>query len=100
LRRNAESLIDFVHPEHALYVFGPEDGALGRATLTKCHRFLVIPTWHCANLSAAVYTVLYDRDAKRVHDGLEPPHSTAGDFDEPDHMADAVGVTWGAAELG
>jgi tRNA(Leu) C34 or U34 (ribose-2'-O)-methylase TrmL len=22
LRRNAESLIDFVHPEHALYVFG------------------------------------------------------------------------------
>jgi hypothetical protein len=33
--------------------------------------------------------------AKRVHDGLELPHSTAGDFDEPDHMADAVGVTWG-----
>src|SRR5690348_2219897 len=33
LRRNAESLIDFVHPEHALYVFGPEDGSLGRATL-------------------------------------------------------------------
>ena len=26
---------------------------------------------------------------------LELPHSTAGDFDEPDHMADAVGVTWG-----
>ena len=95
LRRNAESLIDFVHPEHALYVFGPEDGSLGRATLAQCHRFLVIPTRHCANLSAAVYTVLYDRHAKRVHDGLELPHSTAGDFDEPDHMADAVGVTWG-----
>jgi tRNA(Leu) C34 or U34 (ribose-2'-O)-methylase TrmL len=31
--RNAESLIDFVHPEHALYLFGPEDGSLGRATL-------------------------------------------------------------------
>lgn len=84
LRRNAESLIDFVHPEHSLYVFGPEDRSLGRATLTKCHRFLVIPTRHCANLSAAVYTVLYERHAKRVHDGLEPPHSTAGDFDEPD----------------
>lgn len=26
LRRNAESLIDFDHPERALYVFGPEDG--------------------------------------------------------------------------
>jgi hypothetical protein len=46
-------------------------------------------------LSAAVYTVLYDRHAKRVRDGLELPHSNAGDFEEPDHMADAVGVTWG-----
>jgi hypothetical protein len=44
---------------------------------------------------AAVYTVLYDRHAKRVHDGLELPHSTGGDFEEPDHMADAVGITWG-----
>jgi tRNA(Leu) C34 or U34 (ribose-2'-O)-methylase TrmL len=79
----------------ALYVFGPEDGSLGRATLAQCHRFLVIPTRHCVNLSAAVYTVLYDRHAKRVHDGLELPHSTAGDFDEPDHMANAVGLTWG-----
>lgn len=78
LRRNAESLIDFVHPEHALYVFGPEDGSLGRATLAQCHRFLVIPTRHCVNLSAAVYTVLYHRHAMRVHDGLELPHSSAG----------------------
>ena len=62
-------------------------------TLAQCHRFLVIPTRHCANLSAAMYTVLYDRHAKRVLEGLEPPHSTAGDFDEPDHMAGAVGVT-------
>jgi len=61
-------------------VFGPEDGSLGRATLAQCHRFLVIPTRHCANLSADVYTVLYDRHAKRVRDGLELPHSTAGDF--------------------
>jgi hypothetical protein len=57
LRRNAESLIDFVHPEHALYVFGPEDGSLGRATLAQCHRFLVIPTRHCA---------------RRVHGALRP----------------------------
>jgi tRNA C32,U32 (ribose-2'-O)-methylase TrmJ len=84
-----------VHPEYALYVFGPEDGSLGRATLAQCHRFLVIPTRHCANLSATVYTVLYDRHAKRVQEGLELPYSTTGDFDGPDHMADAVGVTWG-----
>jgi hypothetical protein len=40
-------------------------GYLGRATLSQCHRFLVIPTRHCVNLSAAVYTVLYDRHAQR-----------------------------------
>ena len=74
-------------PDHSLYVFGPEDGSLGRARLAQCHRLLVIPTRHCANLSAAVYTVLHDRHAKRVHNGLELPHSTAGDFDEPDRMA-------------
>ena len=54
----ARSLIDFDHPERALYVFGPEDGSLDRAVLAQCHRFLVIPTKHCTNLSAAVYTVL------------------------------------------
>jgi hypothetical protein len=36
-----------------------------------------------------------DRHAKRVRAGLEVPNVTAdaGDFDEPDHLADAVGVT-------
>ena len=59
--RNAESLMDFVHPEHALYVFGPKDGSLGRATLAQCHRFLVIPTRYRANLSG-----------RCVHDPLRP----------------------------
>jgi tRNA(Leu) C34 or U34 (ribose-2'-O)-methylase TrmL len=93
LRRNAESLIEFEHPDRALYVFGPEDGTLDRAALAQCHRFLVIPTRHCTNLSAAVYTVLYDRHAKRVRSGAEPRNMVAAGFDEPDHMADAVGVT-------
>ncbi len=93
LRRNAEPLITFDHPDHAVYVFGPEDGFLDRAVLGLCHRFVVIPTRHCTNLSAAVYTVLYDRHAKRVTAGLETAYTVAGrGFDEPDHMADAVGV--------
>jgi tRNA(Leu) C34 or U34 (ribose-2'-O)-methylase TrmL len=93
LRRGSESLIDFVHPDRAVYVFGPEDGSLDRGVLGLCHRFVVIPTRHCTNLSAAVYTVLYDRHAKRVAAGLEPPHTVMGrGFDEPDHMAGAIGV--------
>ena len=93
LRRNAESLITFAHPDNAVYVFGPEDGSLDRAVLELCHRFVVIPTQHCTNLSAAVYTVLYDQHAKRVAAGLEQANTVSGrDFDEPDHMADTVGV--------
>ncbi|MBO0871089.1 MAG: hypothetical protein J2P15_21260 [Micromonosporaceae bacterium] len=94
LRRSAEQLIDFEHPDQALYVFGPEDGSLDRAVLGMCHRFVVIPTRHCTNLAAAVYTVLYDRHAKRVRSGLEPANSVVEQrgFDEPDQMADVVGV--------
>lgn len=64
VRENAEDLVRFEHPDDAVYVFGPEDDSLGRAILTRCHRFVVLKTAHCLNLSAAVATVLYDRHAK------------------------------------
>lgn len=64
----AETLFDFNHPldkaSESLYVFGPEDGSLDRDILRYCHRFVTIPTSYCANLSAAVYMVLYDRVCK------------------------------------
>lgn len=72
LRPNSELLPQFVHPERAVYVFGPEDGGLTQVHLRHCHRFVVIPTHHCVNLSAAVYLVLYDRLVKRQAAGLEP----------------------------
>jgi len=86
-----ENLITFEHPENALYVFGPEDGSLSSVELRHCHRFVSIPMAHCANLSSAVYMVLYDRHAKRVREGLEDPISldeTRGSqgWEEPDTM--------------
>lgn len=69
LRPNSEALQHFVHPEKALYVFGPEDGSIPQVFLQHCHRFVVIPTRHCVNLAAAVYLILYDR---RVKEGWEP----------------------------
>ena len=66
-RRSAESLDDFVHPERAVYIFGPEDGSLTPGLLHSCHRFVCIPTVteHAPlNLAAAVNVVLYDRYAK------------------------------------
>jgi tRNA(Leu) C34 or U34 (ribose-2'-O)-methylase TrmL len=65
---SAQNLFDFEHPRNALYVFGPEDGGLTRVHKQLCHRFVVIPMFHCANLAAAVYTVLYDRMLKDHRD--------------------------------
>lgn len=76
VRENSEQLPSFEHPENALYVFGPEDGSIPSSVLRHCHRFVMIPTEHCTNLAAAVYTVLYDRRAKRQMAGLEEVRAT------------------------
>jgi tRNA(Leu) C34 or U34 (ribose-2'-O)-methylase TrmL len=63
---NPCSLVNYVHPERAFYVFGPEDGTLGRQVLDWCEHRIVIPTNYCMNLAATVNVVLYDRLAKRL----------------------------------
>jgi tRNA(Leu) C34 or U34 (ribose-2'-O)-methylase TrmL len=75
VRPNSECIYDFVHPEKALYVFGPEDGGLSRVQLQHCHRFVTIPTAHCANLAAAVWQVLFHRALTRNerHNRLDAP---------------------------
>ena len=91
-----QSLIHFEHPEKALYVFGPEDGSLNSMTLRHCQRFVHIPMAHCANLSSAVYMVLYDRHVKRVMAGLESEigltEQRGRSWLEPDTMVEEVGV--------
>jgi len=82
VKENAELLTTFEHPDDALYVFGPEDGSLDKGTLCQCHRFVIIPTKHCTNLSAAVYLVLYDRLIKRILAGKEPPQASYEVLDE------------------
>lgn len=66
---DAERLTFFEHPENALYIFGPEDGEVSKSIRHASHRFVVIPTIHCLNLSAAVNVVLYDRESKRMRRG-------------------------------
>lgn len=60
----AQSLVDYKHPERAFYIFGPEDGTLGRSHTDKCRDVVYIPTKFCMNLAATVNVVLYDRLAK------------------------------------
>lgn len=63
---DAEGLQDFVHPQRAFYVFGPEDGTISNEVLSWCPRRVMIPTRTCMNLAATVNVVLYDRLAKAM----------------------------------
>ena len=66
LVEGAESLVDFVHPERAYYVFGAEDATLGNRVLSWCPRRVMVPTRSCMNLAACVNVVLYDRLQKKL----------------------------------
>lgn len=61
---DAVPIFDFVHPHTAFYVFGPEDGTLGKSVLDWCPHKIMIPTSHCMNLAATVNVVLFDRMSK------------------------------------
>lgn len=86
VRDSSENLLDFDHPENALYVFGPEDGSLPKHVVQMCHRFVVIPTKHCLNLATAVSTMLWDRKYKRHLMGL--PSEVSDGFGMPDGNED------------
>lgn len=60
----ARNVVDYAHPEAAVYLLGPEDDSLSAEILAACHSRLVIPGTHCLNLAVAGSIVLYDRVAK------------------------------------
>ena len=43
LRDDAETLMDFDHPERACYVFGPENGSISDAILNRSTHKVMIP---------------------------------------------------------
>jgi tRNA(Leu) C34 or U34 (ribose-2'-O)-methylase TrmL len=57
-------LPEFVHPDKALYVFGPEDGTIDQQTVDHADAVVYVPTVGCMNLAASVNVLLYDRLAK------------------------------------
>lgn len=61
LVEGATPLMSFQHPEHAYYLFGPEDGSLPQDVIDRCDAVVYIPTIGCMNLSATVNVLLYDR---------------------------------------
>lgn len=73
----ARSLTDYIHPERAFYVFGPEDGTLGKDVLAWCRDVIYVPTAGCMNLAACVNVILYDRMAKMMKAQAKPLRSVA-----------------------
>jgi len=64
LVEGATPLPSFIHPDNALYLFGPEDGTLSQALINQADHVVYVPTTGCMNLAATVNVVLYDRLAK------------------------------------
>ncbi|MBD1574993.1 MULTISPECIES: RNA methyltransferase [Vibrio] len=64
LAEGATSLPQFVHPDKAIYVFGPEDGSIDQSVVSKADAVVYVPTVGCMNLAATVNVLLYDRLAK------------------------------------
>ena len=65
LIEGATALPQFVHPPRAYYIFGPEDGTLGKTVTDRCAATIVIPSKACLNLAMAVNVVAYDRTSKK-----------------------------------
>lgn len=64
LAEGATPLPGFVHPDHAIYLFGPEDGSLPQSLIDRADHVVYVPTTTCMNLAASVNVLLYDRLAK------------------------------------
>jgi tRNA(Leu) C34 or U34 (ribose-2'-O)-methylase TrmL len=72
LVEGARPLTTYTHPDRAFYVFGPEDGTLGKGVLSWCRDVVYVPTNGCMNLAAAVNVVLYDRMMKTANKEHRP----------------------------
>ncbi|PKF63678.1 23S rRNA methyltransferase [Psychromonas sp. psych-6C06] len=64
LVEGAIPLPSFIHPEKALYLFGPEDGTLKQSLINQADAVVYVPTIGCMNLAATVNVLLYDRLSK------------------------------------
>ena len=68
LVEGATPLPHFIHPLHAVYIFGPEDGTIKQQVIDCADDVVYVPTVGCMNLAASVNVLLYDRLAKSVTD--------------------------------
>lgn len=64
LAEGAVPLPEFIHPENAFYIFGPEDSSIPQHIVEACDHVVYVPTLSSMNLAVTANVVLYDRLAK------------------------------------
>ena len=54
ITEDAVDLVNFVHPERACYIFGPENGSISPELLKKCRLLVKISTTMSLNLGMGI----------------------------------------------
>ena len=64
IAKEAKSIINFVHPERAIYILGAEDYGITKDIQSLCKEIIYIPSNLCLNVSVAGSIVMFDRFTK------------------------------------
>jgi tRNA(Leu) C34 or U34 (ribose-2'-O)-methylase TrmL len=59
---DGENIVNFNHPERAIYLFGGEDRSV---PIVQNSKRIKIPTSYCLNMAVASGVILYDRIIKK-----------------------------------
>lgn len=57
----SRSLLNYVHPERAVYILGAEDTGLPKVVLDRCRDIVQLPGSICLNVASVGSIVMYDR---------------------------------------
>lgn len=66
ITKEAKNIINFVHPERAIYILGAEDAGITSEIQSFCKEIIYIPSNFCLNVSVAGAIVMYDRFFKSM----------------------------------
>lgn len=66
IHEKSKPLLNFVHPQRAIYILGPEDGSLSNNIIEKCQHLIQFPSRFCLNVACAGTIVMHDRLEKQI----------------------------------
>lgn len=64
ITKEAKNIVNFVHPERAIYILGAEDYGITPEIQALCKEVIFIPSNFCLNVAVAGSIVMYDRFIK------------------------------------